>query len=170
MLFSESRCFFKRQRPIPPTLEVSAIVSRPIIDDKALDHITSPPSYERLHKRTLSNELTQPAKVYTAKPLVSPVMAFPDPQPTWNHQWMVSAKRTDTSRSSISFKDSSPRSKSRPSFWMRRQKSDKGSMFRNAGLDDQGWLKSEYVEVGDTIDWGVPDEWLPTERRLRYRQ
>ena len=94
-------------------------------------------------------------------------MAYANPQPVSNDHWSFSTSRTRTSSFSSLTKDSPEQSPQRLGFWKRCRNLNKGSLFRNAGLDENGELKSEYVETQD-VDWGVPDEWLARERRPIY--
>lgn len=158
MLFSQNKCFFKRQKPVPPTLDLQS-TSGSFSDQETL-HSTKPrPPYEMICTTvTVSNEPTQPPKAYAAKPSAPPIPHC-HPQPVWTRQWSNFESKTWTPSLSGTSSRSSQQSSQGPHFWAYRKKSEKGSLFRNAGLDENGQLKSEYEEI-QGADWGEPDEWL----------
>ena len=168
MLFSQSKCFFKRQRTFPPILDLksSPTSSSSLHSQKSPSDSTSSkqPPYERSYsKRTVSNEIAQPPKAYAANHYEAPTTPYADPVPTWNRKWSFS----DTSTATPSLSETPTKSaRQRNGFWSRLGILNSGS-FRNAGLDENGRLKGEYEETQDT-DWGVPDDWLPCEQKSRY--
>ncbi|MCJ1328056.1 hypothetical protein MMC10_004731 [Thelotrema lepadinum] len=166
-------CFFKKPKPFPPVLDISAPIARPFDYEKASgSKVSTMPSEGSESKSTVFNGLTQPPKVYAAKPLEEPITPWPNAQPTWNVSRSLSQSMTRTSSTSSTFstmKKDLRQTQKKPSFWLRRQKLSKATLFRNKGLDENGRLKPEFEEIRDT-EWGEPDEWLPTERRPRYLQ
>ena len=203
MLFSEGMCFFKKPKPVPRAMQISA----PIPTKYDVNAGVVPPYQRTYAVHTVGSVPLPPPKVYhTKEPLPAPgagpppgifdnywefgnrtapttaarvhLPAAPNrrgvppplPPPPPPHRFEPPApapRKGSLARLGIG-KGAKPRRESRP----QRDPGDKRTLFRNAGLDERGRLKLDYVEIGEDGDeWETPDEYYSrSERKAAKRR
>ena len=186
MLFSEGMCFFKKPKPMPRAMVISA----PIPQKYDIPNGVLPPYHQTYEVHTITAIPLPPPKVYHTKDPMPPPRAPPG---LFNDYWEYGNRTQPAVAAPVSV-PAAPRMRPHPvppvpnmeqpaaappiatgrkgslahvvrgrkpsHFPGGGERGAKRTLFRNAGLDERGRLKLEYVEVGDDGDeWETPDEY-----------
>ena len=205
MLFSEGMCFFKKPKPVPRAMEISAPI--PTKYDANAGVI---PPYQRSYAiHTVGHAPVPPPKVYHTKEPMQLAQAARPPPGLFDNYWEFGNRTAPTTAAKVHLpsapnrhglppppppppahrfeppapaprkgslarlgigKGALPRRGPRPP--RDPHPVEKRPLFRNAGLDERGRLKLDYVEIGEDGDeWETPDEYYSrTARKAAKRR
>ena len=160
MLFSQNMCFFKKPKPVPqPILQIGEPMSQPFDYSHPI-----PPYHYEYQPLPVNSVPLPPPKTYRTKYALSPAPPSAGPR-DWRYEEKQRARAPSQSISppnTAAASTEQPTRRRKGSIWS--PKSSTKKFFRNAGLDENGRLKSEYEQIGDT-DWGEPDVYAPTYKK-----